>query len=144
MGPTTTATTTTTSTTTTTTTTTTTPTTTSTTTATTVASGCNGEEDDWNCCSRTNQCGVGEGDCDRDYHCKSGLVCGRNNCRTFNPMASRFADCCYKPTCDGSTSARSCCTRNRPCSVGEGDCDRDSDCEGELKCGSNNCRDFHA
>ena len=34
----------------------------------------------------------------------------------------------------------SCCDPENPCEVGGGDCDRDSDCSGSLKCGNNNCR----
>ena len=39
-------------------------------------------------------------------------------------------------TCNGGNS---CCTEDNKCDVGEGDCDSDEDCEGGLKCGSNNC-----
>ena len=36
-----------------------------------------------------------------------------------------------------------CCTRDNPCTVGGGDCDGHYECEGNLKCGVNNCwRDF--
>ena len=33
----------------------------------------------------------------------------------------------------------SCCTPSNPCEVNEGDCDRDADCVGSLRCGVNNC-----
>ena len=33
----------------------------------------------------------------------------------------------------------SCCTGGRPCGVGQGDCDYDSDCQYGLKCGTDNC-----
>lgn len=41
---------------------------------------------------------------------------------------------------------RNCCTVNKPCKLGEGDCDNDEQCEGNLVCGladdnSNNCVD---
>merc|ERR1719187_2602352 len=35
----------------------------------------------------------------------------------------------------------SCCTPSYPCGEGEGDCDSNSDCTGDLQCGSNNCYD---
>ena len=35
-----------------------------------------------------------------------------------------------------------CCSEENPCGVGEGDCDHDNECEGELTCGKNNCADF--
>lgn len=30
------------------------------------------------------------------------------------------------------------------CSLGQGDCDRDTDCSGDLVCGTDNCRDFNS
>ena len=43
--------------------------------------------------------------------------------------------------CNGSPSTDwSCCAHDNPCYEGGGDCDRDSDCIGSLKCGNNNCR----
>ena len=43
-------------------------------------------------------------------------------------------------TCNGRPSIDwDCCTPQSPCGIGEGDCDRDSDCSGALKCGNNNC-----
>ena len=38
---------------------------------------------------------------------------------------------------DGSGGA-TCCTSSRPCGAGEGDCDKDADCAGNLKCGQGN------
>ena len=32
-----------------------------------------------------------------------------------------------------------CCTRKKPCNIGGGDCDNDSECAGNLKCGTDNC-----
>jgi len=36
------------------------------------------------------------------------------------------------------------CTRAKPCDLGFGDCDRDSECKGDLVCGTDNCRDFNS
>merc|ERR1712180_62232 len=38
--------------------------------------------------------------------------------------------------CDGGDS----CCKNGICRAGEGDCDRDSDCHGDLVCGKDNCK----
>ena len=35
-----------------------------------------------------------------------------------------------------------CCTSANPCSIGEGDCDSDDQCYGDLKCGLDNCIGF--
>merc|ERR1711962_1570721 len=109
---------------------------------------CDGSANAWSCCSSTNKCGEGEGDCDNDNECQSGLVCGKDNCQSFIPGANSQADCCVKPAvatnCNGSTSAWSCCSANSKCGHGEGDCDSDNECQSGLKCGKDNCRDFHS
>jgi len=93
------------------------------------------------CCSASNQCDVGEGDCDSDNDCKGSLKCGTNNCPKgikFN----KYSDCCYDSTksCDGLSSYYTdCCSASNQCGLGEGDCDSDNDCKGSLKCGANNC-----
>ena len=33
----------------------------------------------------------------------------------------------------------SCCTVQSPCAVGEGDCDSNNQCKGDLVCGTDNC-----
>ena len=43
------------------------------------------------CCTITNPCTLGDGDCDSDSHCNSGFTCGTDNCGPFFP--SGF-DCC--------------------------------------------------
>ena len=35
-----------------------------------------------------------------------------------------------------------CCTPQNPCPEGEGDCEIDNDCSGDLVCGNNNCKQF--
>ena len=50
------------------------------------------------------------------------------------------------PDCDPSTKSvkdQNCCTAGYNngvfCSEGQGDCDRDKECFGDLKCGNENC-----
>ena len=108
--------------------------------------GCEKGKTDWNCCSLSNQCGIGGGDCDVDEECKAGLICGRNNCLEFNSQASRTADCCMKKgsSCYKGKTDWTCCSSSNQCGVGGGDCDTDSDCQSGLVCGSNNCRTFNS
>merc|ERR1712190_506745 len=114
-------------------------------------SGCHDGTGGWSCCSSSNQCGVGEGDCDNDSHCSGNLKCGQgngfdDNCDTSKGFPSTY-DCCYDPStgpgtgsgCHDGTGGWSCCSSSNQCGVGEGDCDNDSDCSGNLKCGTNNC-----
>jgi len=45
----------------------------------------------------------------------------------------------YQRNCHDETGGWSCCTSSKQCGIGEGDCDNDSGCFGNLKCGYNNC-----
>ena len=38
------------------------------------------------------------------------------------------------------TEVYKCCTSKNKCDLNQGDCDLDTDCSGELVCGSNNCQ----
>lgn len=100
------------------------------------------------CCQWNGyRCGEGEGDCDSDFDCKLGLVCGKDNCKNPKNITDGMGfdatdDCCYRPCFGGD----SCCGSNGyQCGEGEGDCDYDSDCKPGLVCGKDNCKnpDIH-
>merc|ERR1711962_1592243 len=97
---------------------------------------CTGSYGDENCCTPANPCGLGEGDCDKDADCKSGLTCRQDldNCKFFNPNARPNSECCVRPTdhCTGFYGKENCCTPANPCGLGEGDCDKDADCKSGL------------
>jgi len=101
------------------------------------------------------KCIAGEGDCDENDQCVTGLVCGTNNCGTD---LDDLADCCYDPTdliestCDGSSPNMWTCCKDKltgctpgdgctaaGCAAGAGDCDNDDECAGSLVCGRNSC-----
>ena len=44
-----------------------------------------------------------------------------------------------RPECDSVNSDFKCCNATAPCGLGEGDCDKDADCAGDLVCGTDNC-----
>ena len=48
------------------------------------------------CCSTSNQCGEGQGDCDKDSECLGNLVCGRDNCDKSKFPDNDKTDCCRK------------------------------------------------
>merc|ERR1712130_168149 len=54
--------------------------------------------------------------------------------------ASPYENCPRNPVIKGRS--RDCCTPERPCRIGEGDCDTDADCGYGLKCGDSNCAQF--
>ena len=114
-------------------------------------------------CTKNNKCKVGEGDCDRDSDCQSGLKCGQRNNREGLPGLFGFekfegkngkdkegdGDYCYDPNYYQNaaeadpdffdlTLVQVVYIGDNPktkMSIGEGDCDRDSDCKSGLKCG---------
>ena len=73
------------------------------------------------------------------------VVCGESNCFFNNGFPSNY-DCCEDPAptntgCHFYNNANDCCTKQNPCAKGEGDCDKDHDCIGDLVCGKDNCHD---
>merc|ERR550519_2046997 len=52
------------------------------------------------CCTTSNQCGAGEGDCDSDDQCLGDLTCGKDNCnREGFPSFDSTDDCCQRGEC---------------------------------------------
>ena len=107
------------------------------------------------CCSIFTPCVEGEGDCEDDADCDGDMICGNNNCKAFGDFFHAKDDCCVKPEtpstkevqggprCRGRNfDARGCCSPDNPCVEGEGDCEEDADCSGDLMCGNNNCKAF--
>merc|ERR1719392_481903 len=94
-----------------------------------------------NCCVPSHQCGEDMGDCDKDEDCQGDLKCGIDNCPAGFP--GKDNDCCTsKPITDCTPNtpySRHCCNYLGPCKEGQGDCDKDDQCEGDLVCGTNNC-----
>jgi len=112
------------------------------------------------CCSIEEPCGLGEGDCDIDDECAGDLVCGKNNCLRNGSGFNKKSDCCAIPRVEGfgnlncdpmnlptwlttdedkNDVLKECCSEEFPCGYGQGDCDMDSECEGSLTCGNDNC-----
>ena len=108
-----------------------------------IFTGCADGSGGFSCCNSTQQCGEGEGDCDSDADCAGNLKCGQgngldDNCDNSLGFPSTY-DCCYDPSnCADGSGGPSCCTSSQQCGVGEGDCDSDADCAGNLKCGQGN------
>jgi hypothetical protein len=105
-------------------------------------------------CNVECPCAEGEGDCDSDVECESGLECGQDNGPEWG--CGQYTDICIDPanpdgpiqvTGGGCTGDSRCegnfCTPDCPCLEGQGDCDdSDNDCIGELVCSQNVGADF--
>lgn len=66
------------------------------------------------------------------------------NTLTLSILVTCLASVAKATKCTGgkkSGSARECCDTDEdgPCGIGEGDCDGDSECSGDLLCGKDNC-----
>ena len=95
-------------------------------------------------------CGQCAGDCDRDTDCEGDLICfqrtGDENIVGCSGDASSGWDYCYDPSGKVTVLAPTPAPAPRfedytmdgcgkdPCGQCEGDCDRDTDCEGDLIC----------
>ena len=91
-------------------------------------------------CTQACPCAAGEGDCDNNAECQSGLVCIQNNGATYGLPANydaceAVAGCApFQPSKPSTTF----CTQACPCAAGEGDCDKDNQCQTGLTCVQNN------
>jgi len=118
------------------------------------------------CADPMNPCLAGEGDCDADVECETGLICGTDNGRNYG--LSRAVDVCVAAHCvngirDADEAGQDCggadcpacdcsglpaqnqaghCTAECPCTAGEGDCDVDDQCDTGLICLEGNGRQF--
>lgn len=94
----------------------------------------------WSYCTSDCPCDVGEGDCDSDSQCASGLVCHQDVGPVYG-YSSSILDVCDvpgSPACFGAPVGDwDYCSSACPCAEGEGDCDRDADCQTGLTCGHN-------
>lgn len=97
------------------------------------------------CCD--GDCEIGDGGCNIDTDCSGELICGPpGDCFWTNghPHAIETygnyvhtLKCCEDPVNKCFNGDANCCTGE--CLEGEGDCDDDSDCAGDLACGVDNC-----
>jgi len=102
----------------------------------------------WNeeCCTEQNKCGVAQGHCSSDNHCKGDLECGSDNCHSFDSRFAKGTNCCQRK--GGSSKncfekkwgyqSRGCCKPYKKCGLHQGACSKDSDCEDGLYCGYKN------
>ena len=83
-------------------------------------------------CRDYGPCSVGEGDCDGNSQCQSGLQCSQDVGASYGFRADY--DVCEAAAGGGPNGHVDYCRDYGPCSVGEGDCDGNSQCESGLQC----------
>ena len=105
------------------------------------------------CSSGGYQCKECEGDCDDDNDCEGDLICHQRSgfdsvpgCGGEGGSRDVFGkDVCIKPnaleTKEVTFVGNPCNADGTPCEVCTGDCDRDSDCAGSLRCAQRGRRD---
>ena len=86
-------------------------------------------------CRDEGPCSVGEGDCDGSGECQSGLQCSQDVGASYGFRADY--DVCEATSSGGTNGHVDYCRDYGPCSVGEGDCDRHSECQSGLQCRRN-------
>ena len=55
-------------------------------------------------------------------------------------IRNKYLDVTISAKCEPGKGDDRCCTDSVQCNEGEGDCDLDSQCTGDLVCGTDNCR----
>ena len=105
-------------------------------------------------CSSECPCGEGETGCSQNGDCRGSLRCGdevcslqlgvgQGDCSKDGDCASwRCGDdgvCTCPEDCSPAQADWNCCSEECPCQEGEGDCDQDSHCLGDLVCGTGTC-----
>ena len=94
-------------------------------------------------CTNSCQCDEGEGDCDSDAQCKSGLVCKQQSGTDFCVKTAGGGDDNDTGDChEFKPGHGSYCSSDCTCDEGEGDCDKDADCRGSLVCKQQSGTDF--
>jgi hypothetical protein len=86
-------------------------------------------------CKVAGPCGVGEGDCDNNQECQSGLVCVNNVGAKYGFRS--IVDVCEAPVDHTALGGNDYCKVAGPCGVGEGDCDNNQECQSGLVCVNN-------
>lgn len=93
---------------------------------------CHPDNNDYSCCTDDHPCDWGQGDCNHNSQCAGDLVCRYDGWSKIYPQIDA---CGYPDICHWSVFNKwTCCSPQHQCIVGEGDCDADIDCFGDLVC----------
>ncbi len=84
-------------------------------------------------CLECGPCVAGEGGCEADSECDSGLACAADAGPKFG-LAEGVNVCLAEPDCDLDPGDPDYCRLCGPCGFGVGDCDGNRECQGGLTC----------
>jgi fibronectin type 3 domain-containing protein len=84
-------------------------------------------------CRDYGPCTAGQGDCDSDSECQSGLVCNQGVGSNYG-WALDIDVCEPPPAGTGQVGNANYCRDYGPCAAGQGDCDSDNECQSGLVC----------
>jgi len=90
-----------------------------------------GTPGDHDYCALYGPCSAGQGDCDGNAECQSGLACVNDVGANYGYDA--IVDVCER-TAGGTPGDYDYCNVYGPCSAGEGDCDGNAECQSGLTC----------
>ena len=102
---------------------------------------CTASPGDDDFCEVCGPCDEGEGDCDSDDECQTGLACAANVGEDYGWSAETDV-CVLNSECESLEGTSDYCAVCGPCEEGEGDCDSDDDCSPGLFCVNNIGADF--
>ena len=83
-------------------------------------SPCDNTTSNWDCCTDMMPCKEGDGDCDSDSQCATGLICGPNNCGQSFPQGF---DCCVSNVTKTSSVTEPC---PNSAAMGNGICEHEN------------------
>ena len=86
-------------------------------------------------CSAASPCAAGQGDCDSDGQCRTGLVCAQNVGANYGWPAG--TDVCQASASSLPVGHPDFCSAASPCAASQGDCDSDGQCRTGLVCAWN-------
>ncbi|MFB3904967.1 MAG: hypothetical protein ACE15E_16065 [Acidobacteriota bacterium] len=91
---------------------------------------------DWDFCRLCGPCDEGEGDCDSDDECRTGLTCAEDVGEAYG-QDEGLDICQLSDQCADLLGDNDFCAACGPCGEGQGDCDGDSECSAGLVCVNN-------
>ena len=115
------------------------------------SSHCELRREETDCCHQYYMCSIGHGGCNSNDECYGTSICDQDSCAKYgyfpshDPSGSESFGCCVSPPaelCDNAQHGTQCCDGVKHlCSIGEGTCEDDDQCAGDLRCTVGACKE---